>query len=75
MVLFVHGRGNAVMQGPKKVYSAQTVADMIAANGKRPSQICLNDTSAQDYGCCHLCMLCSLTVRVHLNLSSKTDIT
>lgn len=33
MVLFVHGRGHAVMQGPKKVYPAQTVAEMIAANG------------------------------------------
>ncbi|EIE19347.1 Clavaminate synthase-like protein [Coccomyxa subellipsoidea C-169] len=33
MVLFVHGRGHAVMQGPRKVYPAQTVAEMIAANG------------------------------------------
>ncbi|KAK9915336.1 hypothetical protein WJX75_007797 [Coccomyxa subellipsoidea] len=33
MVLFVHGRGHAIMQGPKKVYPAQTVAEMIAANG------------------------------------------
>ena len=36
MVLFVHGRGHAIMQGPKKVYPAQTVAEMIAANGDYP---------------------------------------
>lgn len=34
MVLFVHGRGSAVMQGPKKAYPAQTVAELIAANGR-----------------------------------------
>ena len=33
MVLFVHGRGSAVMQGPEKAYPAQTVAEMIALNG------------------------------------------
>ncbi len=41
MVLFVHGRGHAVMQGPKKVYPAQTVAEMIAANGTAPFKFCL----------------------------------
>ena len=34
MVLFVHGRGSAVMQGRRKVYPAQTVADLIASNGR-----------------------------------------
>ena len=34
MVLFVHGRGSAVMQGPEKAYPAQTVAEMIALNGR-----------------------------------------
>ena len=33
MVLFVHGRGSAIMQGPKRAYPAQTVAEMIAMNG------------------------------------------
>lgn len=33
MVLFVHGRGSAIMQGPEKAYPAQTVAEMIAVNG------------------------------------------
>jgi len=34
MVLFVHGRGSAIMQGPQKAYPAQTVAEMIAMNGR-----------------------------------------
>ena len=34
MVMFVNGRGSAVMQGKKQIYPAQTVADLIAANGR-----------------------------------------
>ena len=34
MVLFVHGRGSAVMQGRQHVYPAQTVAQLIASNGR-----------------------------------------
>ncbi len=34
MVLFVHGRGSAIMQGPQKAYPAQSVAEMIAMNGR-----------------------------------------
>ena len=42
MVLFVHGRGGVVMQGPAKIYPAQTVAELIALNGKPCSlRICL----------------------------------
>lgn len=34
MMLFVHGRGSAIMQGPQKAYPAQRVAEMLAVNGK-----------------------------------------
>ncbi|KAK9796266.1 hypothetical protein WJX73_008902 [Symbiochloris irregularis] len=34
MVLFVNGRGSTVIQGKDKAYTALTVADMVAANGK-----------------------------------------
>lgn len=34
MVLFVHGRGSAIMPGPQKAYPAQSVAEMIAMNGR-----------------------------------------